>query len=90
MSIPNQDKVNMALNVAQIAQTSAMNGKLEKLQQAQLETDNIQKQIVEINTQSLLEQKRLAELGSKQLKEQTKQTKKVYCFFKPCSITKIF
>ena len=22
--------------------------------------------------------------------EQTKQTKKMYCFFKPCSITKIF
>ena len=73
--IANQDRVNMALNVAQIAQTSAMNGKLEKLQQAQLETANIQKQIVEINTQTLLEQKRLAELGSKQLKEQTKQTK---------------
>ena len=63
--IANQDKVNMALNVAQIAQTSAMNGKLEKLQQAQLETANIQKQIVEINTQSLIEQKRLYQLSTK-------------------------
>ena len=50
MSIPNQDKVNIALNYAQIAQTTAMNSKLEKLQQAQLETANIQKQIVEINS----------------------------------------
>ena len=75
MSIPNQDKVNVALNYAQIAQTTAMNSKLEKLQQAQLETANIQKQIVEINTQSLIEQKRLTELGSKQLDEQIKQTK---------------
>jgi len=74
-TIANQDKVNIALNYAQIAQTTAMNGKLEKLQQAQLETANIQKQIVEINTQSLIEQKRLTELGSKQLDEQIKQTK---------------
>ena len=29
-------------------------------------------------------------INNKSDKEQTKQTKKVCCFFKPCSITKIF
>ena len=73
--IHTQDKINNAIGVANVVQTAAMNAKLQRLNEAQEVSNQIQKQIAQISLYMEEQQRKLVQISKKSLDEQVKQTK---------------
>ena len=73
--IHSQEKINTAIGVANVVQTAAMNAKLQRLNEAQEESNQIQRQIAQISLYMAEQQKQLVKISKKNLEEQEKQTK---------------
>ena len=73
--IHTQEKINNAIGVANVVQTAAMNAKLQRLNEAQEVSNQIQKQIAQISLYMAEQQRKLVQISKKSLDEQVKQTK---------------